>query len=117
MTLLQQLIQDLLTGPFMNFLAQYGITKGNMLAPITIPEANPPTTITYYDTNNNLVDQIAQKLLSWISAGNVPPPPSSTDINQLYLIFPPTGTIFQPWNGQGDPIGQGAQAYHNAGIT
>lgn len=114
---IQQLISDLVTGPFMNGLAQYGIRRGSMVAPIIIDDTSPPATITYTDSNNQLVDQITKKLISWIDAGLVPPPPSNSDINQMYLIIPPSETTPQIFNGAGDPIGNGAQGWHNEGVT
>src|SRR5271165_3306315 len=114
---LQQMLSDLVTGPFMNGLAQYGIQRGSMLGPILIDDQNPPATITYVDGNNQLKDEITQQLIKWINTGNVPPPPSPNDINQLYLIFPPPETTPQTYNGASDPIGNGVQGWHNEGNT
>jgi hypothetical protein len=117
----QQMILDLVTGPFMNGLG-YGVARARMLPPVIIPdqETPPPATITYKDSNNNLVDQITPTLIGWINAGSVPPPPSPSDINQLYLIFPPPETTFQTYNSKPnnpDPIGNGVQGMHNEGVT
>lgn len=114
---LQQMISDLVTGPFMNGLAQYGVQRGSVLAPAVIDDTNPPPTITYYDTSNNLKDEITKKLINWIHAGLVPAPPSPSDINQLYIILPPPETTFQTYNSSGDPTGLGIQGYHNVGNT
>src|SRR5260370_36992142 len=85
-----QMISDLVTGPFMSGMAQYGVQRGSVHTPIVIDDQNPPKTIVYTDTNNNLQDDITTKLIKWIDPGLVPPPPSPTDINQLYLIIHPT---------------------------
>ena len=114
---IEQLISDLVTGPFMNGLAQYGVRRGSVATPIIIDDTNPPSTITYADANNQLVDQITKQLISWIEAGLVPPPSSVSDINQLYLIIPPTETTPETYNGAGDPIGNGIQGWHNEGVT
>src|ERR1700732_4605435 len=82
---LTQMLSDLVTGPFMNGLAQYGVRRGSMTAPIIIDDNNPPATVIYRDGNNQLKDEITKQLIKWINAGTVPPPPSPTDINQLYL--------------------------------
>jgi hypothetical protein len=115
--LIEQMISDVVTGPFMNGMAQYGVRRGWMAPPIVIDDENPPSTIVYTDTNNNLVDQITKKLISWIEAGLVPGPPASSDINTLYLFIPPTETTPEMYNGASDPIGNGAQAWHNEGRT
>jgi|SRR5271166_103577 len=116
-TSLQQMVSDLVTGPFMNGLAQYGIHRGSMQTPTIIDDQNPPAKTLYYDTNNNLQDDITKKLVQWINAGLVPPPQSANDINNLYLIFPPPETTPETFNNQGDPIGNGIQGWHNEGVT
>jgi hypothetical protein len=75
--LIEQMINDLVTGPFMNGMAQYGVRRGRVATPVIIDDTNPPSTIVYTDTHNNLVDQITKQLIGWIQAGLVPPPPSS----------------------------------------
>jgi hypothetical protein len=113
----EQMISDLVTGPFMNGLAQYGIRRGSMAAPIIIDDLNPPSTIVYRNSNNQLVDQITQKLIGWIDAKLVPPPASNSDINHMYLIIPPSETTPETYNNAGDPIGNGIQGWHNEGVT
>jgi hypothetical protein len=114
---LKQMLSDLVTGPFMNGLAQYGIHRGTLLDPIKIDDQHPPKTITYKDSNKQLKDEITKHLISWINAGIVPPLPSPIDINQLYLILPPPETTFETFNNAGDPIGNGIQGFHNGGVT
>ena len=114
---IEQLVSDLVKGPFMDGLAQYGVRRGSVVTPIIIDDQHPPSTITYYDTNNHLVDQITTQLIAWIHAGLVPAPPSNSDINQVYLIIPPPETTPQTYNGAGDPIGNGIQGWHNEGVT
>ena len=72
-------------------MAQYGIRRGTVSPPIIIDDTNPPPTIVYSDAQNNLVDQITKKLVSWIQAGLVPPPPSQA-LSVMYLIIPPSET-------------------------
>jgi hypothetical protein len=114
---LGRLLTDLVTGPFLNGLAQYGVQRPSLLAPRIIDDTSPPTTITYTDANNKLTDEITKLLIKWINANLVPAPPSSTDINQLYFIFPPPETTPLKYNGASDPIGNGDQAWHNEGRT
>lgn len=114
---LQQMLSDLVTGPFVNGLAQYGVQRCSLVAPSFIDDSSPPKTITYKDTNNKLVDEITGKLIGWINLKLVPPPPSASDNNQLYYIFPPPETTPQTYNGASDPIGNGVQGWHNEGNT
>jgi hypothetical protein len=114
--LIEQLVNDLVTGPFMNGMAQYGVRRGSVALPVVIDDTNPPATIVWTDQHGNLVDQVTQKLISWIKAGYVHAPPAN-NLNQLYLIIPPTQTTPQMFNGPGDPIGNGAQGWHNEGNT
>jgi hypothetical protein len=116
---LQQMISDLVTGPFMNGLAQYGVQRGSIHSPIVIDDVSPPATIIYYDSKAKLKDEITKQLIKWITAGTVPSPASATDINQLYLILPPPGTTPQTYNFKNpkDMIGNGEQGWHNQGVT
>jgi hypothetical protein len=115
--LIEQMISDLVTGPFMNGMAQYGVRRGSVAPAIIIDDKNPPSTIVYRDRNNYLIDQITRKLVSWIDAGIVPPPSITSDINQLYILIPPSETTPQNYNGSTDPIGNGVQGWHNVGIS
>lgn len=114
---LGQMLSDLVTGPFMNGLAQYGIHRGSMLPPIIIDDLNPPATLVYVDSSNQLKDEITKQLIAWIAAGTVPSPPSPDDINQFYIILPPPQTTPQTFHGTNDPVGNGIQGWHNEGKT
>jgi hypothetical protein len=83
------LLTDLVTGRFMNGLAQYGVRRGSMLNPITIPViGNDPNGLTRIDVQNQLT--------TWINNGTVAPP-AVNEQNLLYVIFLPTGsTISEP---------------------
>ena len=111
----EQMVFDLVTGPFMNGMAQYGIRRGTVAAPVIIDDQNPPATIVYTDSQDKPVDQITKQLITWISQGRVPPPRSDSDINTMYLIIPPSETTPEMYNGPGDPIGNGVQGWHNDG--
>lgn len=112
-----QMISDLVTGPFMNGLAQYGIQRGSVRAPIVIDDLSPPARIVYYDSSHNLQDDITKQLIKWIKAGFVPPPASHNDIDQLYIIIPPIESTVQTYNNKDDPTGNGIQGFHNVGVT
>jgi hypothetical protein len=114
---LQQLVSDIVTGPFMNGLAQYGVQRGSVTNSTIVDDKNPPATLVYKDMNKNLQDDITKKIINWINAGILPSPPSPTDINQLYLMFPPPETTPETYLNAGDPIGNGDQGWHNWGVT
>jgi hypothetical protein len=42
----------------MNGLAQYGVQRGSVTAPVVIDDNIPPATVTWRDTNNKLKDDI-----------------------------------------------------------
>lgn len=78
------LLTDLVTGRFMNGLAQYGVRRGSMLNPITIPVmGNDPQNLRRIDVQNQLT--------TWIGNGTVSPP-AVNEQNLLYVIFLPTGS-------------------------
>jgi hypothetical protein len=111
---LRQMISDIVTGPFMNGLAQYGIQRGSMIEPILIDDKNPPATITYTDNKNTLVDEITKQLIKWIMTDKIVPPPlSDDDINQFYIIVPPLQTQIKIFNNASDPTGNGVQGFHS----
>ena len=114
--LIEQMISDVVTGPYMNGMAQYGVRRGSVEKTVIIDDTNPPSTIVYRNSSNQLVDQITQKLIGWVNAGLVPAPPS-TALNVMYLIIPPSETTPEMYNGPGDPIGNGVQGWHNEGST
>jgi predicted RNase H-like nuclease len=95
------MISDIVTGPFMNGMAQYGVRRGSVGNTVIIDDTNPPSTIVYTNTSNQLVDQITQKLIGWVKAGLVPAPPS-TALDVMYLIIPPSETTPEMYNGAGD---------------
>jgi hypothetical protein len=114
---LTRLLLELVTGSFMNGLAQYGIHRGTVRAPALVDDQAPPRTLTYIDRNNKMTDEVTAQLKTWITQGIVPAPPTPNDINQFYMIFPPSQTTFQTFNGSDDPIGNGVQGLHNEGLT
>src|ERR1700728_4602685 len=101
----------------MNGMAQYGVRRGRVAKPVIIDDTNPPPTVVYYDKNNQLQDDITKKLIAWIEAGLVPPRPPAPGNDQLYVIIPPSEMVPETYNGSGDPIRNGVQAWHNEGVT
>jgi hypothetical protein len=113
---LSKFFNDIVLGPYMNGLAQYGVSKATLHATIVIDEPNAPKKITYQNAAAPATDDITPRLVEWINAGTVPAPTSSTDNNTLYLILPPTETTVIYQSGS-DLIGNGVQGWHNEGVT
>jgi hypothetical protein len=107
------MISDIVTGPFMNGLVQYGIQRGAVIEPIIIDDNTPPVKMTYTNSKGQLVDEITKQLIKWIKEEKiVPAPQSDDDTNQFYLIVPPLQTQIEFFNGAGDPTGNGVQGFH-----
>jgi hypothetical protein len=85
-TPLGQLLSDLITGPFMNGLVQYGVDRGSVTTiPVNDDQNNPaPTTLDK--------SQVAQQLNKWFQDGTVSPVPAVNETNLLYYLFPPPKT-------------------------
>jgi hypothetical protein len=82
-----KLISDLVTGPFMNGLVQYGVGRGSVASQFVIDtnRSNPaPTTLDE--------TQAQAQIISWLNAGTVTLAPSVDETNLLYFLFPPTTT-------------------------
>src|SRR5205807_8051322 len=86
-TALAQLLSDLVTGPFMNGLVQYGVSQGSVVGQVVIAtnQKNPaPATLDE--------KQALAQIRSCIDAGIITPAPSVNETNLLYFLFPPTTT-------------------------
>jgi hypothetical protein len=102
---LVQLISDLVTGPFMNGLVQYGVTRGSIVGQAVVDTDlhNPaPATL---DEN-----QAQAQISSCIKAGIITPAPSVNETNLLYFLFPPTTTQLKMNDGS-----TGFCGYHQHG--
>ena len=89
------LITDLVNGPYMNGLAQYGVHRGTVLAEQII-DIIPPTTGP--STINQGDDPIGSRLVDWLAASppKVSPLPNVNEQNLLYVIFLPTESHITP---------------------
>ena len=84
--------QTVLSGPYMSKLSQYRrIGQGTMLSKLVINPSNPPNP---FSTND-----VAQCILSLITAGKVPKPEDDQQI--LYCVFLPVGVNFDQPNIDG----------------
>jgi hypothetical protein len=94
----KQIVTDLVTGPFMNGLTQYGIHRGSLINTVVLdtassnPASNFPAPSTWDSGDGNDKTQI----LSWINNGTVTPKPQrpspGAPPNVLYLLFMPRST-------------------------
>jgi len=94
-----QLLVDIVSGPYMNGLAQYGVSRGIVLGSHTI-DINP----TEADPVNLDRNKIKNTLVNWINNGTVSPTPSVNEQNLIYVIFMPTRSTITD---------SGAAGYHN----
>jgi hypothetical protein len=104
--LIEHLFNDLVSGPFMNGLAQYGIHRGTLRTPliyIDLGKYPAPSQIWENDLQNDL--------LKWFGHGV--PAPAVNQTNLLYFILPPTETTLLYNNGPKDPIGNNVQGWHS----
>jgi hypothetical protein len=78
------LIRDLVTGPFLNGLTQYGVERGSLTGTFVIDDTSPPTTL---DEN-----AARGKIAGWLLSGTVQPAPRVNEGQLLYVLFPPSST-------------------------
>jgi hypothetical protein len=84
---MQQMVNDLITGPFINGLAQYGIGKGSIAGTAFIDFIPDPTVHcpSCGPTDENVLQAL---LINWIQTGKVPAP-AVNEQNLMYLIVVP----------------------------
>lgn len=82
-----QLMTDLVTGPFMNGLVQYGVDRGFVVATTPISSTvNRPNKTTWDSSGYDDGDQ----LVAWLDSGTITLKPSINETHLLYVIFLPT---------------------------
>lgn len=77
------LCRDLVTGPYFNGLAQYGVGRGSMAGSANINFTSPPATLSE--------DEARDTLLGWLKGG-VPVTPAKDEGSLLYVLFLPPQT-------------------------
>jgi hypothetical protein len=90
-TALVKLLTDLVTGPFMNGLSQYGVRRGTVLNACVIDIIPPNTGPANVDGHTTF-----PQLQEWLNAGKVFPRPGDEGFSPaqlLYVIFVPTETM------------------------
>jgi len=107
-TQLQQFFSDLVTGPYMNGMAQYGVRRGQVLNAILIDNAAYPAPTTLDDRKGEVV----ATLQGWFTNHAVSPPPVNST-NLMYFIIPPTTTTLLFYHNPNDPLGNGVQGWHS----
>ena len=99
------LISDLVSGPFMNGLAQYGVGGGSVIGTFVV-DIPPPAPDPINLTRENVRDQ----LIDWINRGTISPGPAVGEQNLVYVIFLPTGSTTTETAGTG---GYHSHSKHN----
>jgi len=94
------LVKDLVTGPFMNGLVQYGISRGSVNNPITLDTKTFPAPVTW-DSNGN-ADQT--QVLAFVNNNNISPKPAVNEGSLIFLfLLPTTTTLTNGNNANGTP--------------
>jgi len=94
-----RMLSDIVSGPYMNGLAQYGVSRGTVLGHHTIDTVPPNSDPLILDR-----DTVRNTLVSWINSGTVSPAPAVNEKSLIYIIFLPTGSNITD---------SGAAGYHN----
>jgi hypothetical protein len=102
----EQLFSDLVAGPYLNGMAQYGVRPGHVHAPVFVDMHKYPAPSAIWDY------ELQDQLLAWFKGGVVKSP-GVDQVNLLYFILPPTETTLKINNGPSDPIGNGVQGWHD----
>jgi hypothetical protein len=80
-----RLLADLVRGPFINGLVQYGVGHGSLVGSFLIDDISPPAKLSKSDAQS--------RLARWLKDGIVFPTPAVNEAALLYVIFPPPTTI------------------------
>jgi hypothetical protein len=84
--LMNQFLTDLVTGPYLNGMRQYGVSAGSLAGSVVIDLAAYPAPV-------QLKPSAAQsQLIAWLDAGVVSAKPAGNERNKVYMIFPPAET-------------------------
>jgi hypothetical protein len=89
---MSQFVSDLVTGPYMLGLNQYGVGMGSVVASVVINMANYPTPNSTSPGVPFSEDQMQAQLVGWLSVGVVTPSPVGNETDLVYLIFAPSDT-------------------------
>ena len=81
-------VTALLAGPYMSFLAQYGVHRGSLWGTLFFTGGDPPNPFTYSDVGNFIINQL--------DADHLPEPDSDWPL--FYCVIMPSNAAFQ-----GDP--------------
>jgi hypothetical protein len=96
----RQLVTDLVTGPFVNGLAQYGVAHGTLLS-VAIIDTNVVPAPATWDISDG---KDGVQLKSWLNGGTVSPAPVQDESLKVYLIILPTSTqLTNGTNADGTP--------------
>jgi len=78
-------VQNLLAGPYMSYLAQYGVRRGSLRGTTFVTNGDPPNPFSYSDVGNFIIAQL--------DADNLPEPDSDWPI--AYCVIMPANVAFQ----------------------
>jgi hypothetical protein len=119
-TAAKQLITDLVSGPFINGLTQYGIHRGSLINTIVIDTNNSPSPKNPAPKVWDIGDgNDATQVLAWINNGTLSPQPQSSPQGVLlYFIFMPTATqLTAGKNSDGTPNTNVCGWHHSGNLS
>lgn len=82
----RQFAQDLVTGPFMNGLVQYGINRGSVVATVSLSSTTFKPSKSTWDTGGS---DDGDQLVSWLKNNQITTHPSVNETKLLYVIYLP----------------------------
>jgi len=93
------LCKDLVTGPYLNGLAQYGVGRGSMAGAARVDDTAPPATA--------IEDEARDRLLGWLKGPNpaLVVAPAVNEQSLLYVLLPPPQTKPTISSGKNDFCG------------
>lgn len=84
---MNQFVSDLVTGTYIDGLAQYGVGQGGLIGSIVID-------MTKYPAPASLTrDDLQLQLTTWLGNGTIQIVPEGNEINRVYLILPPSTSV------------------------
>lgn len=94
-----QLVTDLITGRFMNGLAQYGVARGALTKTVVIDTKITPAPKTWDSSDGNDLIQ----LKAWFIANTLTPPAKDNTQTVFFIILPNSTTLTNGKNANGTP--------------
>ncbi|HUA93330.1 MAG TPA: hypothetical protein VL991_12230 [Terracidiphilus sp.] len=106
----KQLVTDLLTGPYMNGLAQYGVARGALVNTVVVDTKNYPAPATWDVNDGNDLTQ----LKTWFTANVLAAPPKDNTDGVFFIVLPNSTQLTNGKNKDGTPNTSVVGWHHSA---